>query len=164
MILFLKNLLFTLIVPGTVGFYLPVWVATRGGAALGGPFTPLRAVAVVLLLGGAALYFWCLWYFVKDGRATPAPIDPPKVLVVRGPYRYLRNPMYLGAWLAITGWAVWFRSTDVVVVLVTYAAIVVIFVRFYEEPTLTRLFGSQYHAYRSQVNRFLPGPPYQGPA
>lgn len=159
MILFLKNLLFTLVVPGTVAFYLPVWIATRAGARLTGPVTPVRAVALVLLLSAVSVYLWCLWYFVKDGRATPAPIDPPKVLVVRGPYRYVRNPMYVDVGLAMIGWTLWFGNADLLWYLAGYLAVAATFVRFYEEPTLLRLFGAQYDRYRSQVRAWIPGRP-----
>ena len=162
MILFLKNLLFTLVVPGTVAVYLPVWFATSSGATLGGPFTAGRAAALALLLIFAAIYFWSLWFFVKDGRATPAPIDPPKVLVIRGPYRFVRNPMYVGVCLALIGWTLWFGMPGLLWVLAGYLAIVATFVRFYEEPTLQRLFGVQYQRYRAHVRGWIPGRPWSG--
>ena len=162
MILFLKNLLFTLVVPGTVAFYIPIWIGTRGGGSLGGPITPVRAVALILVLGAAAIYFWCLYYFVRDGRATPAPIDPPKTLVVRGPYRYVRNPMYVGVCLGLIGWWLWFRSADLLWVLGVYLSMAALFVHFYEEPTLRRLFGAQYDRYRAAVGGWIPGRPWDG--
>ena len=162
MILFLKNLLFTLIVPGTVAFYVPIWIGTRSGGSLRGPLTPVRAVALVLVLSAAAIYFWCLYYFVRDGRATPAPIDPPRTLVVRGPYRYVRNPMYVGVCIGLTGWWLWFGSADLLMVLAIYLAMATLFVHFYEEPTLGRLFGAQYDRYRAAVGAWVPGRPWDG--
>jgi protein-S-isoprenylcysteine O-methyltransferase Ste14 len=102
--LFLKNLLFTVLVPGTVAVFLPYWMVARSGQAL--TVDPVRLLlAGPLMLLGATIYFWCLWDFAVTGRGTPAPIDPPKHLVVRGLYRYVRNPMYVGVLLVIAGWA-----------------------------------------------------------
>ena len=162
MILLLKNLLFTLAVPGTVAFYLPVWLALRNGDSLGGPFTAQRAVGAVVLAISAAVYFWSLYYFVTDGRATPAPIDPPKVLVIRGPYRFVRNPMYVDVGLALTGWSLWFNDAGLLWYLAGYLAIAMTFVRLYEEPTLQRLFGPQYDRYRAHVRAWIPGKPWSG--
>src|SRR5260370_317651 len=70
-------------------------------------------LAAPLFLVGASVYFWCLWDFAVAGRGTPAPIDPPKQLVVRGLYRSVRNPMYLGVLLVVAGWVELFRAARV---------------------------------------------------
>ena len=158
MVLFLKNLLFTVLVPGTVAGWGPYWVLTAGGRPLPAP----RALVPGLLAGGVgfAIYCWCAWDFAVTGRGTPAPIDAPKRLVVRGLYRYVRNPMYLGVLAVIAGWAVAFRSRDVA----AYGAVVALgfhlFVLAVEEPVLRRTFGDEYAAYRAAVGRWLPGRPY----
>ena len=92
MALLLKNLLFTVVVPGTVVIYVPLQIVE--GRSPAGGFGLALAVPVLLL--GAAIYAWCVWDFAMFGRGTPAPIDEPKKLVVRGLYRYTRNPMYVG--------------------------------------------------------------------
>jgi protein-S-isoprenylcysteine O-methyltransferase Ste14/HD superfamily phosphohydrolase YqeK len=155
-LLFVKNLLFTLIVPGSVAFYLPYRIGTQAAAL--SAFGPVRwLVAAPLLLIGAAMYLSCLWDFAVTGRGTPAPIDPPKELVVRGLYRYVRNPMYVGVLAAIAGWVVLFRSGS----LFAYAAIVALlfhgFVVLAEEPLLRRRFGAAYDTYQRRVRRWLPG-------
>ena len=109
MTLLLKNLLFTLIVPGTVGVYVPLFVAQGEPAATGA----VLLLAVILLAIGGAIYAWCVWDFATFGRGTPAPIDAPKHLVVRGLYRYTRNPMYVGVLTVLLGWAVLFQATTV---------------------------------------------------
>jgi protein-S-isoprenylcysteine O-methyltransferase Ste14 len=152
MALLLKNLFFTFLVPGTVAGYLPWSIA--GGAA---PATGWTLPIAVLLFGlGAAIYTWCVWDFATFGRGTPAPIDAPKRLVVRGLYRYTRNPMYLGVLTFLLAWVVLFQLPG----LVLYAAFVGTafhaFVMFYEEPHLEREFGDEYRAYREQVGRWLP--------
>ena len=158
MALLLKNLLFTVLVPGTVAVLLPWSIAGDRAPATGWPAAP----AVALLALGAAVYAWCVWDFASFGRGTPAPLDAPKKLVVRGLYRFSRNPMYVGVLTVILGWAAFFRAP----VLVAYAALVAAcfqaFVVLYEEPHLRRVFGEEYAAYSSRVGRWLslrPGGP-----
>lgn len=150
--LFLKNLLFTLILPGTIGVYVPL-LLSRGRVAAGGP---MLLTGGGLLFLGAALYVWCVCDFALRGRGTPAPIDPPKTLIVSGPYRYSRNPMYVAVLAAVLGWSVVFRSTDLVVYAGGAALAFTLFVRLYEEPHLSREFGAAYDAYRSRVGRWIP--------
>ena len=100
MALLLKNPLFTVLVPGTVVVYVPLVIASGRAPASG--FALLVALALLLL--GAAIYSWCVWDFASFGRGTPVPIDAPKRLVVRGLYRYTRNPMYVGVLTVILGW------------------------------------------------------------
>lgn len=154
MILLLKNLLFTVLVPGTVAVFIPLWIAGDRTAA-GGWW---RLLASALLTLGAGIYAWCVWDFATFGRGTPAPIDAPKRLVVRGLYRLCRNPMYLGVLTAISGWALWFRAPS----LVAWGCAVGLgfhgWVVFYEEPHLRRAFGTEYERYCRRVGRWLPWP------
>jgi protein-S-isoprenylcysteine O-methyltransferase Ste14 len=149
--LLLKNLLFTLVIPGTVGVYSPLWLVGDRPAVP----PPGRWLALLVLAIGACVYAWCVWDFATFGRGTPAPIDAPKKLVVRGLYRYTRNPMYVGVLTVILGWALLFRSA----VLCVYAAVVAScfhsVVVLYEEPHLARTFGDAYEQYRSRVGRWL---------
>lgn len=146
MLLFLKNLIFTILVPGTVAFYVPYAIGSRALALSSLGFGRLFLAAPLLLMG-SAIYLWCTWDFATTGRGTPAPIDPPKQLVVRGLYRTVRNPMYVGVLLTIAGWVVLFRSWA----LVGYATVVWLlfhgFVMLVEEPMLRRRFGAAYDAY-----------------
>ena len=159
MILFLKNLLFTIIIPGTAGVYVPILVAGNRPAAEG----PLRVVAIALFVLGGSIYAWCVWDFATFGRGTPAPIDAPKKLVVRGLYRYGRNPMYVGVLTVILGWAVLYQSWPNALYFLGMAAMFHSFVVFYEEPTLRRLFGKEYEEYCGRVRRWLPRPPRPSP-
>src|SRR5258708_28379598 len=113
MLLFVKNFLFTVFVPGTVAAVIPYRTASRAGPGLVLEGARLLSAAPLFLLG-AAIYFWCLWDFAVTGRGTPAPIDPPKHLVVRGLYRRVRNPMYLGVLLVVAGGAGVSHSAPVV--------------------------------------------------
>jgi len=150
--LLLKNVLFTLIVPGTVAVWVPM-LLTRDRTPVTGPVWPL---AMAVLAVGALVYAWCVWDFATFGRGTPAPIDAPTRLVVRGLYRVTRNPMYVGVLSVIVGWALVFRS----LVLMAYAMAVWCcfqsFIVFYEEPHLRRVFGAEYRAYCVRVGRWLP--------
>ncbi len=154
MLLFLKNLLFTIVVPGIVAFYVPVFLFSHD--ALQFSFKAL-AGGFLLILGGS-IYLWCLWDFASTGRGTPAPIDPPKHLVVRGLYRYTRNPMYVGVLAVIFGWALVFGSPPIAIYGFLLAGFFHLFVVIYEEPHLRRVFGSSYEEYCLQVSRWLPFP------
>jgi len=157
--LFIKNLIFTLVVPGSVGGYLPLWIAAASGRTLAGPWTARQALGWVPIALGAGIYLWCMWDFATFGRGTPAPIDAPKRLVVRGPYRYVRNPMYVGVLTVITGWCVFFGFDVLGLYLVAVASGCHLFVLLYEEPTLRRLFGDDYASYCRSVRRWLPRRP-----
>jgi len=152
LLLLFKNLLFTVVVPGTVAVYVPL-LLTRGqrvgssGASI---------AATLFLVAGAAIYSWCIWDFARFGRGTPAPIDAPKKLVARGLYRYTRNPMYLGVLCTILGWASMFRSGRLLLYAVGIGLCFHLFVVLYEEPHLQEAFGASYEDYRSRVNRWLP--------
>jgi len=150
--LLLKNLLFTALVPGTVAILVPLWLAGAREPAEGW----LAALAVVLFALGAVLYAGCVWSFAHHGRGTPAPIDAPRRLVVSGPYRVVRNPMYVGVLAVLAGQACWWRSG----VIAAYGAAIAVafasFVRLYEEPHLRRTFGAEYERYAARVGRWLP--------
>jgi protein-S-isoprenylcysteine O-methyltransferase Ste14 len=152
MVLFLKNLLFTLVVPGTVAVYVPLLIA-RGRVPASGP---LFAVALALLVFGGTIYAWCVWDFATVGRGTPAPIDAPKQLVVRGLYRYTRNPMYVGVLLVILGWAALLRAAALVIYALSVGAGFHVFIVLYEERYLQKEFGAEYEDYRSRVGRWPP--------
>ena len=150
--LVLKNFIFTILVPGTVAVYVPLWLSSPSTPATG---LIIFAAGITLVALGAAIYFWCLWDFASLGRGTPAPIDPPKVLVARGLYRYTRNPMYVGVLTTIVGWAVLFASLALAVYAACVAACFHLFVLFYEEPRLRKSFGANYEEYCRSVGRWL---------
>jgi protein-S-isoprenylcysteine O-methyltransferase Ste14 len=152
MVLLLKNLLFTVLVPGTVAVYVPLRIVSVRSPDWG--LQSLAAVALLLL--GAAVYAWCVWDFASFGRGTPAPIDAPKQLVVRGLYRYSRNPMYVGVLALILGWALLFQAASLLIYALAVAACFHLFVVLYEERHLLAEFGSRYRDYRAEVPRWLP--------
>ena len=149
----LRSLLFLIAAPGMVAGYIPLALLRRGPQINTGDFAYL---AFPFWLVGASILLWSFWNFLKEGRGTPAPTDPPKELVARGFYRYTRNPMYVGVLALILGHFLWFGYWY----LLLYAILVFIafntFVTLYEEPTLKRKFGASYEEYLKRVPRWIP--------
>ena len=149
------------------GFVL-IWgwlaLAARGlDPALGGPLpTVMRPVGAALFAVGAVLALTCIGLFLGPGRGTPAPFDPPREFVASGPYRWTRNPMYLGAAGALLGLGLWWQSPGIVGLSVAFIVIAHLFVMLGEEPGLERRFGTSYQAYLRRVHRWLPRRPRQG--
>ena len=100
----------------------------------------------------------CILEFARSGRGTLSPVDPPRHLVVRGLYRYVRNPMYLSVTAIVLGEVLLSRSTALAVYWAIWFACVNLFVVGYEEPTLRRQFGASYDEYAGQVGRWIPRP------
>ncbi|HEY8185049.1 MAG TPA: isoprenylcysteine carboxylmethyltransferase family protein [Pyrinomonadaceae bacterium] len=152
----LKTIIFTFLVPGSVTVLIPYWLLSSPSAPPPMQLGVFRYLGVLPILIGAAFYFWCAWDFTFTGRGTPAPIDPPKELVARGLYRYVRNPMYVGVLSILFGEALLFASQRLFV----YAGIVFVcfflFVVLYEEPTLRQRFGESYRQYCRNVPRWIP--------
>jgi protein-S-isoprenylcysteine O-methyltransferase Ste14 len=146
-----KTAVFTVVMPGTIGVYLPQSLK-NGGAVLP---EPLRYSGAMLIASGVLIYLWCAWDFVSKGLGTPAPIDAPRLLVVQGLYRFTRNPMYVGVASIIFGQALVYGSRSVTIYGCVAVAGFNLFVLFYEEPTLKRLFGTQYEEYRTRVPRWI---------
>jgi len=115
----------------------------------------LRPPGVVLALAGALLAGTCIATFLTRGRGTPAPFDPPREFVASGPYRYVRNPMYVGAAAVILGAGLAVSSPSLALLALAFLLITHLFVIVYEEPTLADKFGASYQQYRSSVHRWL---------
>jgi protein-S-isoprenylcysteine O-methyltransferase Ste14 len=148
--LFWRALAAFLALQGIVAFAVPLALGITGRSA-----APLQPLGLVALAGGTALLLWCVREFYVVGRGTLAPWAPPVRLVTSGPYRYSRNPMYLGVLLVLSGWATLFGSPALVI----YAVIVVLAfqlrVLLAEEPWAARTFGRDWEAYRARVPRWL---------
>jgi protein-S-isoprenylcysteine O-methyltransferase Ste14 len=127
-----------------LGLTLPDWAVLPGA---------------VLMTAGAALAAACAAVFVARGRGTPAPFDPPRVFVATGPYRYVRNPMYVGGLSLLLGFGLVLRSVSVLLLAAVIFLVLQLFVVLAEEPGLIRRFGESYLAYRRGTNRWLPRRP-----
>ncbi len=134
---------------------LPSWLGFRVDLAGAARWRWIAAVPSVL---GFAVALRCVWDFGRTGHGTPAPIAPPKRLVVVGFYRYVRNPMYVGFFAGWTGLWVTFGCANMAALTVAAVAVlaVFLFVQLYEEPTLRKLFGADYKEYCRNVPRWLP--------
>jgi protein-S-isoprenylcysteine O-methyltransferase Ste14 len=148
----LRNVLFLVVVPASGAMYGPWWILTREG---GSP-RPIEWPALALILIGIALYLACVWVFAVVGRGTPAPWDAPRQFVAVGPYRWVRNPIYVAALLVIGGEAWLFLSLELLLYMAGLALGVHLFVVGYEEPTLHHRFGERYEAYQRSVSRWIP--------
>src|SRR5688572_21714278 len=141
--LLLRNLLFTILQPGVVVVLLPYLIArSTGHELLPGDWSLAHYVGAILIVAGGLIMVTCILRFVTEGKGTISPVDPTKKLIVRGLYRYSRNPMYVGAMLVLTGESIFWWSPW----LLLYAAIVFIafnlFIVLHEEPRLRREFGA----------------------
>jgi protein-S-isoprenylcysteine O-methyltransferase Ste14 len=137
--------------------FVPARVLTSSGIVAPTTFGLWQAAGLFLAAAGAALAVSCVLTFALVGKGTPAPFDPPRRLVVRGPYRFVRNPMYIGAALAMTGAAIYYQSVALFAYVVVFLLVTHTFVVTYEEPTLRRTFGKDYEAYCARIGRWRPG-------
>jgi len=150
-----KTLIFTILVPGTVAFGIPsLLLKPAWGLVL--LFPSVWLLGFLPLLLGVGLYLWCAYVFTFLGKGTPAPLDAPIFLVKAGPYRWVRNPMYLAVLAMVIGQAILFRSFLLVAYALLVWGVVHLFVVFVEEPSLRHQFGESYETYLRTVARWLP--------
>jgi len=151
----LRSLLWTALLPGLFAGYMPLrfFGLARVHVSL---TNPVQLLALLAIGVGAALLVTCIWEFASSGRGTLSPVDPPRELVVRGLYRYVRNPMYLSVTMIVMGEVLLTRSRPLLVYWAIWFAAVNLFVIGYEEPTLRRRFGESYERYTRDVGRWLP--------
>jgi protein-S-isoprenylcysteine O-methyltransferase Ste14 len=141
---------------GLLLVYLPNRILSSAGIAQPASIGTWQVAGMVVGICGALLAVTCILTFVSVGRGTPAPFDPPRRLVVRGPYRFIRNPMYVGAGLALTGAALFYRSIPLLGYAIVFLVVMHLFVVLYEEPTLHETFEGDYETYCEQVGRWWP--------
>lgn len=158
LVLFLKNLLFTLIVPGMIVVWLPlnwfernvVWPKNLGVQ---------HWVGLIFAGAGLLVYLLSIWQLMCRGRGTPAPIDPPKKLIQRGPYAWVRNPLYLAAISVVAGESIFLLSWHIAVYWIVLVCFFQLYVVLHEEHELDYRFGAMYGDYKNSVPRWLPRPP-----
>jgi len=159
MMVLLKTLVFTVVVPGTWIVFIPYWLLSSGSARSDLDMGPFRYFGVIPMILGAAIYFRCAWDFTFTGKGTPAPFDPPKELVARGLYRFVRNPMYIGVLFVLLGEALLFESRRLFELAGLAFVIFYLVIVIYEEPILRRKFGDSYQQYCDSVSRWVPRKP-----
>jgi protein-S-isoprenylcysteine O-methyltransferase Ste14 len=143
---------------GAVLIYLPSTLVSRSGLEVPATVGVPQVAGLAIGTCGAALALWCVVTFAFVGRGTPAPFDPPRRLVIQGPYRLVRNPMSIGAVLALGGAALFYRSFAVLVYAGLFLLAMHLFVVLYEEPHLRQTFSTDYESYCQQAGRWWPRP------
>jgi len=154
--LLLRTLLFTMLVPVVVIALVPAFIIGIGRLVPPAPLTSLQYLGAGAFVIGVGVYLYCATDFLFVGRGTPAPYAPPRELVIRGLYRYVRNPMYVGGLIALLGEALVYHTVRIVAYELVVFAMWHWFVVTYEEPALTRLFGETYVQYCAMVARWVP--------
>jgi len=156
----LRQLASFLALPFMVAIVVPVWLASRWEIVLRAPAGPAELAAVVtglvVVAVGVTLFAACLHRFATEGRGTLAPWDPPRRLVVVGPYRFVRNPMISGVIFVLIGEALVLRSLPHGAWASLFVALNAVYIPLIEEPQLVTRFGDDYRRYREHVPRLVP--------
>jgi protein-S-isoprenylcysteine O-methyltransferase Ste14 len=160
MVRLLRHLFAIAALPFVVTVVIPVWIARRRaiGLAIGSTAAEwgLQLLGVGLLAVGLLLFVSSLRRFATEGEGTLAPWDPPRKLVVRGPYRYVRNPMISGVVCILFAEAALLRSVPHAQWALTFLVINLVYIPLLEEPQLEARFGESYREYRRHVPRLIP--------
>ena len=142
------------IMHGFFTFYFPYQLASRDHLIFEFGFFSYLAIPFYIL--GTIIIIWCSVDMVKKGLGTPAHVDPPKKLIVNGLYRYVRNPIYLGALLVLCGYFLWFGSSLMIPYFLFFVLAYQILITLIEEPILRHTFGKEYEEYCKNVGRWIP--------
>ncbi len=156
MMVLVRAITYATLFTGLVLVFLPTQVLSAAGVAAPARLGAPQIAGMIVGAAGGAAAVWCILTFALVGRGTPAPFDPPRRLVVRGPYRYVRNPMYLGAALALAGAALYYETGALWAYAGGFLVLTHLLVVLYEEPALRQTFGEDYEAYCGQVRRWWP--------
>jgi protein-S-isoprenylcysteine O-methyltransferase Ste14 len=152
----LKSILATIFVPGIACLLIPYFILRGSGIPLAHALGFWQIIAIPVAIVGVYMVVWVSFSFVRTGRGTPIPIDPPKHLVVHGLYRYVRNPMYAGAMLVLLAEVVYYSSIWVFIYTTFLWMALHTFTVVLEEPQLKRRFGAEYERYLESVPRWVP--------
>jgi protein-S-isoprenylcysteine O-methyltransferase Ste14 len=147
-----RHLRAILLLPGTVTVVIPALFVWAWGANLGW----WTAIGAVVIAGGLALFVWTVSLFGSVGRGTLAPWDPTRRLVIKGPYRYVRNPMITAVLTILLGEAALVGSWAILIWAAVFFLMNAVYFSLSEEPGLRRRFGPEYDAYRRNVPRWIP--------
>ena len=160
MLLVLRHLLAIAILPFTVTVLVPVWIADRYGIVPSVGATAnvriLQVAGLLLLALGLLLFVSSLWQFAARGRGTLAPWDPPRRLVIRGPYRHVRHPMISGVVCVLVGEAMVLGSRPHALWALVFLGINLVYIPALEEPLLRQRFGEAYREYSRHVPGIVP--------
>ncbi len=156
MFIFVRAVTYAALFIGLVLIYVPARLLSWSGIVRPAAIEVQQVAGMVIGAASAVVALWCIFTFASVGRGTPAPFDPPRRLVIQGPYRFVRNPMYIGAGLALAGAALFYESLPLLGYTGLFFLATHLLVLWYEEPTLRRTFGQEYEAYCGRVRRWWP--------
>jgi protein-S-isoprenylcysteine O-methyltransferase Ste14 len=155
-VLALKSAVATIVVPGIACVLIPFYIINRAQISLTPPPGILQVLAILIASFGTCMIVWVSTAFVRQGKGTPIPIDPPTRFIITGLYRYVRNPMYVGAVLIVLAEAVYFQYAWLVLYAIGLWAVLHIALVIFEEPQLKKRFGADYEQYLKSVPRWIP--------
>ena len=148
------------VLPVTAAILVPFWLCRRFDVRAAFPTAASEwagvSFAIILFLIGGTLFASTVYFFATRGRGTLAPWDPPAHLVVRGPYRFVRNPMISGVLLVIVAESLFLRSWLHAAWAAIFLLANILYIPSVEEPRLEKRFGEPYRTYKVHVPRFLP--------
>ncbi len=156
MFVFVRAVTYSALFIGLVLIYAPARLLSWSGIVRPVAIEVQQVVGMAIGAASAVVALWCIFTFASAGRGTPAPFDPPRRLVIRGPYRFVRNPMYIGAGLALASAALFYESLPLLGYTGIFFLATHLLVMWYEEPALRRTFGQEYEAYCGRVKRWWP--------
>lgn len=148
-----RHLAAVVVLPGTVTLAVPAAIVWRTGSTI---WLPAAVLGLAGTAFGLILIVCTIALFAAVGRGTLAPWDPTKRLVVRGPYRYVRNPMISGVLFVLLGEALLFGSLPLLVWFGVVLAVNAVYLPLVEERGLRRRFGRDYETYHAHVPRWIP--------
>lgn len=152
----LRNIIFFILQPGVVCILIPyllIWDVLKERFSV--PFQFYHIIGGLLIALGLGIIIHCIVSFNRYGKGTLSPLDPTKKLVIRGLYKYSRNPMYLGVITLLLGEAVLTRTLMLGAYLFLVTTAFLIYVLVFEEPRLQRDFGKEYDEYKKKVRRWF---------
>ncbi|WP_111682958.1 methyltransferase family protein [Winogradskyella tangerina] len=154
--LYIKNLIFFILQPGIVVGLIPyLLLRRRFDLIINAELGLIKYLGIILIIAGLCIALYCVYRFIIDGRGTLSPVRRTKALVVKGLYKYSRNPMYVGMLLVLVGEVMFTGSLRLLVYAIGVAIAFHLFVIFVEEPRLTRDFKSDYLRYMNEVRRWI---------
>lgn len=156
MFVLVRAITYAVLFIGLLLIYLPARLLSGSGITRPPAIEVQQVAGMAIGAAGAAVALWCIFTLASVGKGTPAPFDPPRRLVIQGPYRFVRNPMYLGAGLALAGAALFYKSVSLLGYSGLFVLAMHLFVVWYEEPALGQTFGQDYEADCGRVRRWRP--------
>jgi protein-S-isoprenylcysteine O-methyltransferase Ste14 len=146
----------TVVIAIIFGAFIPFKIINSQSHTVFAEIGNLRFIGPAFILIGAIGYLACCWKFILDAKGIPAMEGMQKHLIVKGVYKYVRNPIYISFWLIILGEAIYFQSQDLLLYLLGWMVVFQIRVVFFEEPYLKVTFGESYESYCKSVPRWIP--------